>query len=131
MKRFLLRPQVANKITDESTLVFLLDNSQLDRTDNKDCINNTKVNNIFILDHHRLGSSIDFCPSVNRYIDSAASSASEIVTEILMFVQKVISIKPFVAQMLLNGIYLDTLQFTKKVNARTFIACRLIRRKRS
>nr|WP_307927135.1 hypothetical protein [Mycoplasmopsis bovis] len=39
-----------------------------------------------------------------------------------MFVQKVISIKPFVAQMLLNGIYLDTLQFTKKVNARTFIA---------
>nr|WP_307911560.1 hypothetical protein [Mycoplasmopsis bovis] len=49
-------------------------------------------------------------------------SASEIVTEILMFVQKVISIKPFVAQMLLNGIYLDTLQFTKKVNARTFIA---------
>nr|WP_318029905.1 DHHA1 domain-containing protein [Mycoplasmopsis bovis] len=51
----------------------------------------------------------------------SASSASEIVTEILMFVQKVISIKPFVAQMLLNGIYLDTLQFTKKVNARTFI----------
>ncbi len=65
-----IKPQVANKITDESTLVFLLDNSQLDRTDNKDCINNTKVNNIFILDHHRLGSSIDFCPSVNRYIDS-------------------------------------------------------------
>ncbi|TKA59055.1 hypothetical protein MBOVa_4610 [Mycoplasmopsis bovis 8790] len=117
-----IKPQVANKITDESTLVFLLDNSQLDRTDNKDCINNTKVNNIFILDHHRLGSSIDFCPNVNRYIDSAASSASEIVTEILMFVQRVISIKPFVAQMLLNGIYLDTLQFTKKVNARTFIA---------
>ncbi|WP_029513763.1 GGDEF domain-containing protein [Mycoplasmopsis primatum] len=117
-----IKPQAANKITDDETLVFLLDNSDINRTDNPDCITNAKVNNIFILDHHRLGISVDFCPKVNRYIDSAASSTSEIVVEIMMFVQKRISVQPFVSQMLLNGIYLDTLQFTKHINARTFIA---------
>ncbi|WP_373422717.1 DHH family phosphoesterase, partial [Mycoplasma tauri] len=117
-----IKPQAANKITDDQTLVFLLDNSDIKRTDNKDCITNTKVNNIFILDHHRLGSSVDFCPKMNRYIDSAASSTSEIVTEILMFVQKKIKLQHFISQMLLNGIYLDTLQFTKHVSSRTFSA---------
>ncbi|WP_338822491.1 DHH family phosphoesterase [Mycoplasmopsis felifaucium] len=118
----IIRTQQANKFTDKNTLVFLVDNSDIKRTDNPDCISGANVNNIFILDHHRLGTNIDFCPKTNRYIDSAASSASEIVCEIIMFIKKHIKLETFVVQMLLNGIYLDTLQFTKHVNARTFIA---------
>lgn len=117
-----IKPQLANKLTDESTLVFLLDISDPKRTDNPECISNTKTNNIFILDHHRLGTNVDFCSKTNRFISPSASSASEIVTEVLMFVQKKLKLEMFVAQMLLNGIYLDTLQFTKHVNARSFIA---------
>ncbi|MGV2392445.1 UNVERIFIED_CONTAM: DHH family phosphoesterase [Campylobacter lari] len=102
--------------------MFLLDVSDIQRTDNPDCISNARTNNIFIIDHHRLSTSIDFCPKLNRYIDSATSSASEIVTEILFFSKKKISVDLVTAQMLLNGIYLDTLQFTKHVNSRTFQA---------
>lgn len=121
-EEILIKAQQANRLTDESTLVFLTDISDIKRTDNPECISGAKTNNIFILDHHRLGTTIEFCPKINRYIDPAASSASEIVSEIIMFIQRRIKLEPYVAQMLLNGIYLDTLQFTKHVNARTFLA---------
>ncbi|WP_027120885.1 GGDEF domain-containing protein [Mycoplasmopsis lipofaciens] len=115
-----IKPQQANKLSDESTLVFFVDNSSPERTDNPNAISKIKSNNIFILDHHRLGSSVDFANKENRIIDPSASSASEIVTQILMFSKKTIKIDRKTAQMLLNGIYLDTLQFQKHVTSKTF-----------
>ncbi|VEU75782.1 putative bifunctional signaling protein/50S ribosomal protein L9 [Mycoplasmopsis maculosa] len=117
-----IKPQQANKLTDENTLVFLLDIADFRRTDNPECISNARTNNIFIIDHHRLSTNVDFSPKLNRYIDSSTSSASEIVTEIIMFANQKVDLNIQTAQMLLNGIYLDTLQFTKHVNSRTFQA---------
>nr|WP_235670244.1 DHH family phosphoesterase [Mycoplasmopsis pullorum] len=117
-----IKSHLANKITNEHTLVVFVDNSNPNRTDNKDAILNAKAENIFIFDHHRVGESVDFCPRSNRYIDPNASSACEIVTELITFMNTNNKISANTAQFLLNGIYLDTAQFTKSVTPRAFSA---------
>lgn len=117
-----IKPQQANKLTDANTIIFICDVSDPARTDNPDLLRNALNNNIFVLDHHRLAGAIDFCPKINRYIDVAASSASEIVVEVLSFSKKQVTLTKRVAQMILDGIYLDTLQFTKRSTAKTFQA---------
>ncbi|SJZ52187.1 DHH family phosphoesterase [Mycoplasmopsis verecunda] len=117
-----IKPAHATKITDANTLVVLVDNSDINRTDNKDGVINALRNNIFVFDHHRVGKSIDFCPLTNIYIDTTASSASEIVTEIMTFMDYNLHISQLCAQLLLSGIYLDTAQFSKSVTTRTFEA---------
>ncbi|MGZ9756842.1 GGDEF domain-containing protein [Mycoplasma sp. 4423] len=112
----------ANNLTSEDSLVFLVDNSDPERTDNIDALVNTNRDNVFVLDHHRLGKTIDFCPKSNLYVDTTASSASEIVTEILMFLSYKVDVNKEVAQWLLNGIYLDTSQFSKSASKRAFEA---------
>ncbi|UUM24694.1 DHH family phosphoesterase [Mycoplasma sp. 3686d] len=110
------------RITNENTLVVLVDNSDVLRTDNIEALKNTDRNNVFVLDHHRPGKSIDYCPVTNIYIDTTASSTCEIVTEIISFVENKVSIDQTTAQLLLNGIYLDTNQFAKSVSQRAFSA---------
>lgn len=117
-----IKPSEANSLTNSSTIVILVDNSVLNRTDNPNAIVNAKIDNIFIFDHHRVGPSVDFCLRENRYIDPNASSASEIVSEIIMFTQENNAIDALTAQLLLNGIYLDTAQFTKSITPRAFSA---------
>ncbi|UUD36393.1 DHH family phosphoesterase [Mycoplasmopsis citelli] len=114
--------ETLTKMTNENTLVVLVDNSDVQRTDNPDALKNTDRNNVFVLDHHRIGKSIDYCPVTNIYIDTGASSASEIVTEIISFIENKVIIDPVTAQLLLNGIYLDTNQFSKSVSQRAFAA---------
>lgn len=114
--------QYLTKITDGNTLVVFVDNSDIMRTDNPDALINSNRNNIFIIDHHRIYKEIDYCPRSNIYIETSASSASEIVTEILAFIQTGKEISRVAAQLLLNGIYLDTNQFSKSISSRTFEA---------
>ncbi|MFV8413868.1 DHH family phosphoesterase [Mycoplasma sp. Z355B] len=121
-EKVFIKPAHATKITDENTLVVLVDNNDVARTDNKDAIINAARNNIFIFDHHRVGKSIDYCPITNIYIDTTASSASEIVTEIMTFMEYKLNISQICAQLLLSGIFLDTAQFSKSVTTRTFEA---------
>ncbi|WP_029609044.1 DHH family phosphoesterase [Mycoplasma simbae] len=122
VKPYFIRPQQANKISNENTLVVFVDNAHPTRTDNPEAIKKVKSQNIFILDHHRMKLSIDFAPRENRIVSTAASSASELVTEMLMFAQRKIDIDLVTAQMLLNGICLDTLQFQKHATSKTFEA---------
>ncbi|ADE19604.1 DHH family phosphoesterase [Mycoplasma crocodyli] len=111
-----------SKLTTPRTVVVFVDISDVKRTDNKDAIINAKSENIFIFDHHRVGSNVDYCPRENRYIDPNASSACEIVTELITFIEQYGEIDKKTAQLLLNGIYLDTSQFTKSVTSRAFMA---------
>ncbi|RIV16895.1 DHH family phosphoesterase [Mycoplasmopsis gallopavonis] len=112
----------ANKLTNNSTLVVLVDTSDPTRTDNKDAITNANRDNIFVFDHHRSSKPIDFCPKRNIYINTGASSACEIVTEVINFLDHKVNLSQMTAQVLLSGIYLDTIQFTKSITPRTFQA---------
>ncbi|WP_029512836.1 GGDEF domain-containing protein [Mycoplasmopsis iners] len=117
-----IKSKQAEKLSNQKTLVVFVDNSHPTRTDNPNALKNILQKNVFVIDHHRLGLAIDFAPKANRIIDPSVSSASEIVTEILMFIEKDINVDWKTAQMLLNGIYLDTLQFQKHVTFKTFEA---------
>lgn len=68
-----------------------------------------------IIDHHRINKNTDeIAYRENVYIDSSASSASEILTEIITLLHEEDKINNDTAQYLLDGIYLDTNTFKNK-----------------
>lgn len=118
-----IKPAKAQRLTTkESTIVVIVDTAEIERIENREALDGVNPNNIFILDHHRISKLPRNIPTQNMYIDTTASSASEIVCEVLQFTESLIRPSKTVAQMLLNGIYLDTKNFTKSVSSRTFAA---------
>ncbi|MBR7112746.1 MAG: DHH family phosphoesterase [Clostridia bacterium] len=86
---------------------------------------------IAIIDHHRQAGEYDFEPVVN-YIDPSASSATELVAEMLEQSEtgnesennKLVSDE--VASVMLSGIMLDTNGFTRNTGSRTLDAARYL-----
>ncbi len=112
----------ANKFRKSSTLVFICDTAEPERTENPDALKGFNKDNIFILDHHRVTKLPEGIHKSHTYIDTAVSSASEIVAEIIQFSKRNLKISQETAQLLLAGIYLDTKQFQKQASSRTFAA---------
>ena len=106
----------------KSTVVVMVDTAEEGRTESPDFMENIIAENLFVFDHHRVSSMNEKILSPNSYIDTTASSASEIVTEVIQFMKKSIKIPKSYAQMMLNGIFLDTMQFQKATSSRTFQA---------
>ena len=106
------------------TLVVLVDHNALERAQFADVAK--KVNSVAILDHHRKIDNL--APSVKlSYIEPSASSACELVTEMLENAVSSGSLIKEVADMLLAGILLDTKQFTRNTGTRTFGAAQYLR----
>lgn len=85
-----------------------------------------KVSNIVIVDHHRKGDKI--ADNVKLYyIEPSASSACELVTEMLQSALVSTNISKEEADILLSGILLDTKQFTRNTGTRTFAAAEYLR----
>ena len=122
-REIFIKKTKANRITHKNdTLVIIVDTADVSRIENEHALDNVNKENIFIFDHHRVAKLPNDILSTNIYIDTAASSASEIVSEVLQFASKLIKPSKSTSQMLLNGIYLDTKQFTKSTSSRTFAA---------
>ena len=86
----------------------------------------SKVDNIVIVDHHRKGDKI--ADNVKLYyIEPSASSACELVTEMLQHALVSSNISKEEADILLSGILLDTKQFTRNTGTRTFAAAEYLR----
>lgn len=117
-----IKPSRAAKLSNEHTLHIIVDTSELHMIESEVFIRKVDMRNIFILDHHRISKLAEAIPIENTYVDTSASSASEIVTELMQFSSKLIKLPVKPAQMLLNGIYLDTKQFNKSSSSRTFAA---------
>jgi c-di-AMP phosphodiesterase-like protein len=77
------------------------------------------VSDIAIIDHHRLASALTFDPFL-QFVETTKSSASEIVSEILLRSQFATSLHKEEAEVLLSGIMLDTKNFTRNAGAQTF-----------
>ena len=133
VENIFISPQKANRLTHKkTTLSVIVDTSDLKRIENINLLNDKEVeenSNIFIFDHHRVLTLPSGIKSENIYIDTTSSSASEIVVELIQFFKRFIKIRTSVAQMLLNGIYLDTMQFQKSTSARTFQAASFLESK--
>ena len=83
--------------------------------------------NIVVIDHHR--TSVDHISSaVVSYVEPYASSASEMVTELIQYMTERTHLKPLETDALFAGIALDTKNFTVKTGIRTFEAAAFLRR---
>lgn len=78
------------------------------------------------IDHHRKTAEFNTQPLIS-YIEPAASSASELVSEILEQILPSGTLTPEEALLLYSGILLDTKQFRKNTGARTFSAAVYLR----
>jgi len=84
-------------------------------------------NRVAVIDHHRRGSSYIEKMALN-YHEPYASSASELVTELLQYLVEPADLLRAEAEALLAGIVLDTKNFTNRTGGRTFEAAAYLRR---
>ncbi len=82
---------------------------------------------VVVLDHHRQGTETIENATLS-YVEPYASSASEMVSEILQYTYDNIKIRPEEADSLYSGIMIDTNNFMSKAGVRTFEAAAFLRR---
>ena len=84
------------------------------------------VSDIVVIDHHRKTAEFETEPLIT-YIETSASSASELVSEILEQVLPVNTLTTIEASMLYAGIVLDTNHFSKCTGTKTYSAAMYLR----
>ena len=85
------------------------------------------VKTIVVLDHHRAGTET-IENATFSYVEPFASSACEMVAEILQYIGDEVKLKPAEADALYSGIIIDTNNFVSKAGVRTFEAAAFLRR---
>jgi c-di-AMP phosphodiesterase-like protein len=116
----------AKNSIDKNSLLIVVDTHRPEYLTNPEILD--LIERIIVIDHHRRGREfIDKALLV--YLEPYASSASELVTEILQYIKDRIDIKPIEAEALLAGIAVDTKNFTFRTGVRTFEAASYLRRK--
>jgi len=83
---------------------------------------------VVVIDHHRRSAESVQNPILS-YLEPYASSASELVTEIVQYFDEQVKLDSLEANALLAGITMDTKSFTFKTGVRTFEAASYLRRK--
>lgn len=121
-----ISPDEARVIVDKDTLLIVLDTHRPSLLDNPDILSMT--DKVVVIDHHRKAEdSID--SATLTYMESYASSTSELVAEILQYMDDgKKKIEKLEAEALLAGIIVDTKSFSIKTGARTFEAASWLRR---
>ncbi|CRH90194.1 Bifunctional oligoribonuclease and PAP phosphatase nrnA [Chlamydia trachomatis] len=114
----LITVEAALKEVSDESLLIMVDHSKIGLTLSKELYE--KFTQVVIIDHHRRDA--DFPNnSILTYIESGASSASELVTELIQFQNdKHHKLNRLQASLLMAGIMLDTKNFTARVTSRTF-----------
>lgn len=115
----------ARETIDENSLMILVDNHKPSFTEDPELLE--LVNKVVVIDHHRRGAEFVKDP-VLTYLESYASSASELVTEILTYMDDDINLSKFEAEALLAGITVDTKNFSFQTGVRTFEAASVLKR---
>ncbi len=110
---------------DNNTLLVVVDVNKKSYTECPELIGKCKTT--VVLDHHRQGDDpID--TATLSYIEPYASSACEMVAEVLQYITENIRLKNVEADAIYAGIVIDTNNFTNKAGARTFDAAAFVRR---
>ncbi|NLJ40015.1 MAG: hypothetical protein GX352_00130 [Clostridiales bacterium] len=86
-----------------------------------------KAERVVVIDHHRK-SADSIKDTILTYLEPSASSASELITEIVQYFDDRLKLTPVEADVLLAGITMDTKSFTFKTGVRTFEAASYLRR---
>ena len=115
----------AKEFVDNNTVVVVVDTNKPSYTECEDLLHMTKT--IVVLDHHRRGSEV-IDNAVLSYVEPYASSACEMVAEILQYFSDDLRIRNMEADCIYAGIMIDTNNFTTRAGVRTFEAAAFLRR---
>ncbi|MCI9351942.1 MAG: DHH family phosphoesterase [Lawsonibacter sp.] len=120
-----LLPQEALIIADARSLVVVVDTNRPEQVQALEVLQS--CNRVAVIDHHRRAATYIEGAALN-YHEPYASSASELVTELLQYVMEPAHLLRVEAEALLAGIVLDTKNFTMRTGGRTFEAAAFLRR---
>lgn len=124
MQNAFIEPDEALSRLGKNTLLFIVDTHRPDFVESPEIY--TKAELVVVIDHHR--KCVDCIDNaVIFYHEPVASSASEMVTELLQYMSKKPIIHKAEAEALMAGIMLDTRSFILRVGARTFEASAYLR----
>lgn len=115
----------AEDIVNENTMVVVVDVNKPSYTECESLLYMTKT--VVVLDHHRQGSEA-IRNAVLSYIEPYASSACEMVAEILQYFVDGVRLRNIEADSIYAGIMVDTDNFLQKTGVRTFEAAAFLRR---
>jgi c-di-AMP phosphodiesterase-like protein len=121
---FVNRNEALDRV-DNKTLLVVVDTYRPSFTDVPQLLE--LADQVVVIDHHRKGAEF-IQDAVLTYQETYASSACELVTEILQYVEEKIKLEPVEAEALYAGIVIDTKNFTYKTGVRTFEAASFLRR---
>ncbi|MBR4319937.1 MAG: DHH family phosphoesterase [Oscillospiraceae bacterium] len=124
-KELFLTPQQAIDTITDDTLLIIVD------THNKDILESAELyhaaQKVIVIDHHR--KNVNYVDNaVVFYHEPYASSACEMVTELLQYFKLNTEVNACCANCLLSGIMLDTKNFVMRTGVRTFEAAAYLKK---
>lgn len=124
-ERLFLDHEQAIEMINYNTTLVVVDTNRPSMTECEELLYLTRT--IVVLDHHRQGAEKIQNASLS-YIEPSASSACEMVAEILQYYDDGIRLKQSEADCMYAGIVVDTQNFVAKTGMRTFEAAAFLRR---
>lgn len=120
-----LNSKQALEMADPETILVLVDTNRPSYTECPELFR--KIQTVVVIDHHRQGKEVVENPVLN-YIEPYASSACEMVAEILQYFNEDIKLKPIESNAIYGGMIVDTDNFRTRTGVRTFEAAAFLRR---
>ncbi|MBU5673694.1 DHH family phosphoesterase [Paenibacillus brevis] len=124
MRRFISPEQALGMMTPH-TLLVVVDTHKGSITMEPRLVDAAR--RVVVVDHHRRGEEF-INDAVLVYLEPYASSACELVTELLQYIHEKVELSPLEATTLLAGITIDTKHFALHTGSRTFEAAGFLRR---
>lgn len=120
-----VKPEDAMEGFDQEDLLVVVDTHRPNFTESPELVQAATRKVLF--DHHRRGKEF-IEGALLTYLEPYASSTSELVTEVLQYMEKKMVLEKHEAEALLAGIVVDTKNFSVKTGVRTFESAALLRR---
>ena len=121
----IIKQEKAIKMVTPNTLLIIVDTNRPVLVESMDLVDECKTR--IIIDHHRLTDD-SFQNASIAYIESYASSASELMAELLQNISQKRFINKFEAEAMLAGIRVDSNNFSGRTGVRTFEAAAWLKR---
>lgn len=115
----------ALSMVNDRTIVVVVDVNRPSRTEEPRLLE--RCRNIAIVDHHRVSSEV-IQNAALTYIEPYASSACELMTEIIQYLGSRVQLTHLEADAMYGGILIDTQNFSDRTGVRTFEAAAYLRR---
>ncbi len=115
-----LEPKVAALRFNENSLLFIVDTHIEKKVESRELYEKADPSHIVVIDHHRKADNE--IQAAISWVDANASSASEMVTDLLQYFGDAGKLQPLEAEALLAGITLDTKDFVMRTGEATFEA---------